>query len=274
MRGEDCGYQADDYVSGYVSLANAPVTLLLKRGGGVVATVYARSGSDGYYWGRFADAYGNAAPILAGDRVEATCGGQTTAVDVPAFAVTSDPVNDRGHRHDQCERHHLHRGYGRAPWPCGPLPLLIGAMASTFCQASGAFDASNPFYHYADPANGDETLDWAPGAVGHLRYIDAASNRVYARFQAADPGSKPVIYVRGDYWNGYYTSENYVSGNVSGFCGNGVITLKGSGGTLKAQATNYMRLLVWRQPVRRLRQCDADSGGGQSGGPPSAVRPR
>ena len=160
---------------------------------------------------------------------------------VPTFNVTSDPVNDRVTGTTSASVITSTVGMPRtlAVWPTSSYDWDYGKHVLP--KASGAFDASNPFYDYADPANSAETLDWGPGTTGHLRYIDANANRVYARFQAADPGSKPVVYVRGRsdyYYDSGYVSENYVNGYVSNFCGNGVVTLKDSGGTLKAQATN------------------------------------
>ena len=92
-----------------------------------------------------------------------------------------------------------------AVWPTSSYDLDFGKHV---LPDGGAFDATNPFYFHADPTNSAATLNWGPGTVGHLRYIDAASNRIYARFGALY--DKPQVHVYKDsnvVW-GYVTQAN------------------------------------------------------------------
>jgi len=235
VRGSSGNYQADNYVGGYAPAGNALVTLELKRGGATIATAYDMSSSSSYYSVYFYDAYGNPVDIESGDTVEVECGGATTTVGVPEFDVTSDADKDRVT--GTTDATVVTSTYGLtqtlAVWPTSYYDWDYGKYVTI---TTSVFTATNPFYYNANPANGDQTLNWYPGQQGHLRYVDAGGNYVYDDFQASYEYPKPIVYARGDY--NRYQAENYVSGYAPNFCGYGTVTLKDSGGAVKSQATN------------------------------------
>jgi hypothetical protein len=242
VRGRPYEYEADNYVSGYAAIANALVRLHLKRGGAVVATAYDMATYDGYYGVWFHDAFGNAVNIQGGDAVEVIAGGSTITVDVPDFDVVSDPDEDRVV--GATDATVITDTYGLtqtlAVWPTSTYDWDYGKYVTEEITGTlaGFFVAENPFYDEANPDWGWTDLDWGPGQQGHLRYTDAGGNQVYDDFAAEEEEfAKPVVYVRGSYWNNRYYSDNYVSGNVSG-CGDVSVVLK-HGAAIKAQTTFY-----------------------------------
>ncbi|HFD40852.1 MAG TPA: hypothetical protein ENJ31_13500 [Anaerolineae bacterium] len=230
-------YYAENYVSGYVPNFCGSGSVTLKDSGGTVkaqATNVWACNSFGVY---LYDAYGNPADIQGGGTVEATFGDRTTVVDVPEFDVTSDADMDTvsGSTNATVVTDTYGLTQTLAVWPTSYYDWDYGKYVTT---TAGVFTATNPFYGGANPTNPPQTVDIYPGSEGHLRYVDADGNQVYARFQAPYQYAKPVVYVRGYYWNSRYYAENYVSGYVPNFCGYGSVTLKDSGGAVKAQNTS------------------------------------
>ncbi len=238
VRGSSSSYVNENYVSGYAAQGNILVTLNLKRGGAVIVTAYRMANDDGYYYVYLYDLYGNPVNIQGSDVVEVSADGVTTTAEVPTFDVVSDSVNDRVTGVTDAEV--ITTTYGLtqtlAVWPTSSYDWDYGKHVAV--TTTGAFTATNPFYYQANPDGGSTTLDWGAGQAGHLRYVDANNNRVYARFQAPQV-TKPLVYVRGDWWNNGYGAENYVSGYVPNYyCGYGAITLRDGHGALKAQNPN------------------------------------
>ncbi len=238
VRGSSSSYVNENYVSGYAAQGNILVTLNLKRGGAVIVTAYRMANDDGYYYVYLYDLYGNPVNIQGSDVVEVSADGVTTTAEVPTFDVVSDSVNDRVTGVTDAEV--ITTTYGLtqtlAVWPTSSYDWDYGKHVAV--TTTGAFTATNPFYYQANPDGGSTTLDWGAGQAGHLRYVDANNNRVYARFQAPQV-TKPLVYVRGDWWNNGYGAENYVSGYVpNSYCGYGAITLRDGHGALKAQNPN------------------------------------
>jgi hypothetical protein len=231
-------YVAENYVSGYVSNFCGSGTVTLKDSDGVVKAQQANVWACNSFGAYLNDVYGNAVPIMAGDTVEATFNGETTTVVVPDFDVTSDYETNTvtGSTNAVVITDTYGLTQTLAVWPTSSYDWGYGKHVLT---VSGFFTATNPFYESANPDWGSATLNWGPGQVGHLRYVDADYNRVYARFQApaAEP-DKPLVFVRGSYWNSAYTADNYVSGYVSGPCSTGSIVLEDSSGAIKAEAQN------------------------------------
>ncbi|HXK42401.1 MAG TPA: hypothetical protein PKV82_06210 [Anaerolineae bacterium] len=238
-RGYSYRYANENFVSGYAAQGNILVTLNLKRGGTVIATAYRMTDDYGYYYVYLYDLYGNPVNIQGGDVVEVSAEGVTTTVEVPTFDVVSDYVNDRVTGVTDAEV--ITTTYGLtqtlAVWPTSSYDWDYGKHVAV--TTTGAFTATNPFYDEANPDWGSATLDWGAEQAGHLRYVDANANRIYARFQAPPAEvEKPLVYVRGYYGNNAYQAENYVSGYVPNYCGYGAITLRDGHGALKAQNTN------------------------------------
>jgi hypothetical protein len=232
VRGYSSGYFSDNRVSGYVAQGNVLVTLNLKRGGSTIATAYDQSGTNGYFNGDFYDVYGNAVNIEGDDTVEITASGDTISVDVPTFDVTSNADTDTVS--GTTDATVVTDTYGMTQtlslWPDTLDDNTWDAHDSVIPDGAGDFSAVFT-----------GTID--PGDHGHLRYITDVGHRVYDDFQAEEEITEPVVYVRGYYnewWWGsdYYQSDNYVSGYVSGFCDYGTVTLKDSGGTVRAQSSS------------------------------------
>ena len=250
VRGQSDRYQADNYVSGYAPQGDTLVTLNLKRGTATVATAYRRVDSNGWFEVWFRDAYGNAVNIQGDDKIEIIAGGTTLTVDVPDFDVTSDAATDTvsGVTNADVVTDTI-TSYGMTQtlsiWP-NRLDDYAGdswtPLKNALPDASGHFTATNPFYYYSYGMFGYEwyttTKDIQPGDVGHLRYIDASGNRIYAMFVAEREIEKPVVYVRGDYWNNRYHSDNYVSGYAADCSDAPVsIVIQNSAGAVKGQTT-------------------------------------
>ncbi len=235
---QDNRYYAENSVGGRVEGFCGYGTVTLRDSAGAVKAQTTSAWACYSIYAFLYDAAGNPAPILPGDRVEVTFGGATTVVQVPAFTVTSDPVNDRL------------TGTTDALVGAGTVTQTLSLWPASFydsdegkrvtVDAGGAFTATNPFYRYADPSYSPVTLDWTVGEGGHLRYVDAEGNRVYARFRAYPP--QATLTLRGDYWEERYVAENYLSGYFPGFCGEGTVMLRNATGALKGE---------WR----RVRAC-------------------
>ena len=226
-------YYAENSVGGTVNGFCGYGTVTLKDNAGVVKAQTTSAWACSSLYAFLYDAAGNAAPILPGDRVEVTFGGATTVVDVPAFNVTSDHINDRLSGTTDAIVGAGTVTQTLALWPDSWDDSNYGKRVTV---AGGVFTATNPFYAYANPAYTPTTLDWVVGASGHLRYIDASGNRVYARFKAHP--AQPVLYLRGDYWGQKYVADNYVSGYVPGFCGMVELIVRNSSGGERLRLRN------------------------------------
>ncbi|HNT78434.1 MAG TPA: PKD domain-containing protein, partial [Anaerolineae bacterium] len=229
-------YYAGNSVGGYVNGFCGYGTATLRDGAGAIKAQTNSAWACNSIYATFTDMGGNAEPILPGDRVEVTFGGVTTSVDVPDFAVTSDPDHDR-----LTGTTNAVVGAGAvtqtlALWPTSLDDYSYGKRVTV---SGGAFTAENPYYYYADPSYSAMTLHWDMGARGHLRYTDAHSNRVYERFWAPYP--QPILSLRGSFWQQRYVADNFVSGYAPGFCGDIEITVRNSSGV--------------RLQLRHLRAC-------------------
>lgn len=232
-RGNFVGYVAESYVSGEAPYGNQLVTVTLSRGGAPFVTNYVRADGDGGYDLDLVDIYGIEVAILPGDQIVAGAAGSESAVTVPTFAVQSNPETDQvtGTTNAVVVTDTLNAPQSLAVWP---TTLYNWGYGKHVLLQSGDFTAANPFYNYADPSDWEATLDWGPGAEGHLRYFDAEGDGVYHRFAA--PINKPVVYVRGSS-SGSYVADHYASGRVNGSCDAGVVRLKDNAGAVKAQNT-------------------------------------
>ncbi|RLC64959.1 MAG: hypothetical protein DRI48_07270, partial [Chloroflexi bacterium] len=237
-------YSSDSHVSGYAAMGNTLVTLNLKRGGSTIATAYDMADDNGYYEADFTDDYDNPVDIQGGDTVEVSAGDWSTTVDVPTFDVTSDPDEDRVVGTTDAtvvtDTHGLTQTL--AVWPTSTYDWDYGkhVMEEVTGTLAGFFVAENPFYDEAWQTYDQRTLDWGPGEQGHLRYVDANGNRVYDDFQAPEEYAKPIVYVRGDYWNNRYYpyNDNYVSGYAEGCYYEPVsIVIQDGDGNAKGQTT-------------------------------------
>ena len=225
-------YQGDSNVSGAVVAANAVVTVTLTHPGNSAVVNFARSASQGTFDLHLSDLYGNPVNIQAGDTIQATDGIVTLTSIAPAFAVTSDPEANRlsGTTNATVVTDTLGLPGTLALWPTDLGDYLYGKPV---LAPGGSFVAENPFDWSANPIGPPVTLDWNPGQQGHLRYVDAAGNVVYANFAA--PTLDPVLQLRGD---GYSYSNNTVYGSV-GYCGYGTLALVDAAGAVKDQNSVY-----------------------------------
>jgi len=229
VRGVEYGYTSDNHVSGGGYPGLVQVNLL--RSGSTLATAY--SNSEGAYLGvDFSDIFGQPVNIQGGDEIEVIHDLVTTNLIVPAFSeLESDGEDDEvtGNTNAVVTTTDAFANQSLVVYPQSLNYWGIGK--SILPDATGDLLAENPFYQYANPANGDTILDIYPGNHGHLRYIDAAGHYVYEDFTTPSPD--PVVIVRGSV-NGNYVSENYVSGIVTGACSSEVdITVRDSAGVLK-----------------------------------------
>jgi hypothetical protein len=193
----------------------------------------------------FQDTYGNPINIEAEDTITVTVDGQTTTVDVPTFNVTSNPDTDTvsGNTPDATVVTDTISSYGMTQtltvWPNTLEDRTWSPLKNVLPDASDDFTATNPFYQDWMMGWMTTTKDIQPGDRGHLRHINADGHYVYDDFQA--DYLEPTLFVRGD--NGY-EADNRVEGEIPGYSGYGTVTLKDSGGTVKAQETS-----VWANPV-------------------------
>jgi hypothetical protein len=222
VRGDSNGYRSDNYVNGYVAQGDVLVTLNLKRDGKTIAGAYDQADDNGHFSVNFFDTYDNPVNIQGGDTVEVVADGDTISVDVPNFDVSSNADTDTVSGNTDADV--VTDTYGLTQtltlWP-DDLYDWDWPSESVIPDGSGDFSAVFT-----------GTID--PGDHGHLRYINTAGHRVYDDFQAEQEVAGPIVYVRGQYWNNRYWSDDYVSGYVPGFCGYGTVTLKDSDGTVKA----------------------------------------
>ena len=198
LRGAD-GYTAENYV--YLQLPYSggsyypPLRLVVKNSTGAVRFDRTYQASGGGSWSQYLyDDFGQPVNINAGDVVEATYVGQTASMQAPGFSVASDAINDRvsGTITGAAV---ITTGVGMtqtlAVWPEG---LNQWGYGKHVLAPGGAFVAENPFFTgYTDNDYWPRNLDWDQGDAGHLRYIDARNNRVYARFAAMVEQTKLTI---------------------------------------------------------------------------------
>jgi hypothetical protein len=138
------------------------------------------------------DPFGRALPLQAGDTVSATFDGQTTTARVPAFTVVSDAQAQvvAGTTDAAVATTTVGLTQTLAVWPADTNDSGIGKYT---LAAGGNFSVTNPFYPFANPSNLPQELQWAPGAHGQLRYLDAEGNAIYADFTALVDA--PLLYV-------------------------------------------------------------------------------
>jgi len=222
------GYYADNYIS--ISLADNTCTweqmqVVVKASDGAMRweDLLSFCWSAGLW---LYDDFGSKIELAAGDVVQATYAGQTVSVTVPRFDnLVSDPETDTVAGITNASVTTTTVGLPRtlAVWPTATDDYYYGKQVAV--AAGGVFSATNPFYWEANPAGGSATLDWEAGQRGHLRYIDANGNRVYAAFTAKT--DRPVLSI--------YKGGNEVSGMLPS-AGTPVTVALMSGATVKGMA--------------------------------------
>lgn len=242
LRGEYDDYRGeydedDSRVSGAVLDANAVLTVTLTRAGSPPIVNYARSYEDGSFGLHLYDQYYNEVPILAGDTVQVVGGGVILSATVPSFDVVSDPSTDTVSGTTNAvvvtDTINLTQTLAIFPNSTSDTEKVPGYAYGKLTMApGGSFSVGNNFYQWADPAFvPDQKLDWEPGAQGHLRYVNAEGNVIYAGFVARSVD--PILSLRGDSVNGY-TVDNAVNGQTD-VSGSGVISLLGADNAVKAR---------------------------------------
>ena len=222
LRG-DSNYVADNYVTVNLpqsSCSNDRPLLLTVKNQAAAVRWQETLRICGYGIGQYLyDAYGNDIDLEAGDIVEATFDGQTASAQVPSFDVQSDAETDTvsGITSATVVTTGVNLTQTLVIWPEW---FSYGKYATV---TAGAFSVANPFHLNGDPLNGDQTLDWAVGEQGYLRYIDAAGNHVYESFIALH--DQPLLTV--------WKNSNEVSGYTPDGGAPMTVTVK-SGATVKA----------------------------------------
>jgi hypothetical protein len=227
------GYAADEFVSGALVTPLAVVTVTVVRAGSPTVVNYTRANANGSFELVLADMYGNPVALEAGDTVQATDGARSISVQAPAFAVNSYPLTDTvaGVTNAVVVTDTLGLPQTLTIWPQNFYDWGYGKSVKL---EGGAFRAENPFYWSANPANSPTLLDWGEGEEGHLRYLDAQGNAVYAKFAA--PTAQPRLMLRS---NGYGFSDNMVYGEAGGNYGYVTVKLLDAAGAVKDQVDAY-----------------------------------
>ena len=136
---------------------------------------------------------GSPLDLNPGDTVQATYEGNTATAVVPFFATVSDPKTSTVSGTTNAVVAAASPGLTQtlAVWPTVQEDYLPGKFVLV---SGGVFSATDPFYSSADPSGSPLDLAWQPGDVGHLRYIDADGNQVYATFGAVT--EQPLLHIR------------------------------------------------------------------------------
>ena len=173
------------------------------------------------------DGLGNPLNLNPGDTVQVTFEGNTAVAVVPTFAVISDPKTSTVAGTTNAPVAAASPGLTQtlAVWPTAEDDYLYGKYV---LAAGGAFSATNPFYQSADPNGNPLDLVWQPGALGHLRYIDADGNQIYGIFGAVT--EQPVLHIR--------KGGNWVSGMAPVSSGPVTVTVKSGAAVKGVGATN------------------------------------
>ncbi|MFN8464282.1 MAG: hypothetical protein U0X20_01965 [Caldilineaceae bacterium] len=234
-------YDNDDaYVSGAVIDANAVLTATLTRAGSPPIVSYTRSDEDGTFGLHLRDPYFNDVAILPGDTVQVTGGGVTLSATVPTFDVTSDPTTDTvsGMTNATVVTDTIHLTQTLAIFPESFDERYIYGYGKMALAPGGSFSVGNDFYQGADPTAARLTLDWPPGMLGHLRYVNADGNVIFAGFRANS--AAPILSLRGD---GGYMADNLVAGQAQ-VNERGVVSLLDANNVVKARTIVYANPLL------------------------------
>ena len=178
------GYVAENYVSGEVG-SDSCGTLVLKDSTGAIKAQASPCANNYSFYTYLNDSYSNPISFQPGDTLEAAFAGQTTLVTIPTFSVTSNPKTSTvSGSTDALVDNAATPGQAKTltVWPNS---IYDSGSGKPVTLTVGLFSETNPFYPGADTTKTAETLTWSAGDQGHLRYIDANQNRVYADFWAA-----------------------------------------------------------------------------------------
>lgn len=225
VRGSGGSYQAENYVSGYVSNFCGTGMVTLKDGAGAVKSQNMNVYACNSFGSSFQDIYGNPLPILAGDQVEATFNGQTTTVVVPTFTANSNPDTETVSGVTNATVVTTTFG-GKQSLAVYPITLWgYGVFTNVLTSGSGEF-----------AANFSGVVDITHGSEGHLFYTDDAGNGIYSKFQA--PSNKPLVYLRGD--GSGYRAENYIQVQWASYSNEAVrLVIKNASGAVRFDKTYF-----------------------------------
>ena len=148
-------------VSGYAPVANAPVNLVLKRGGVTIGFATTTSTSGRWFSASLLDMAGQNVSILAGDVIELTSGGTTVSFTVPDLTAAYNPAS-------------------QTLFGTGPANKSLYWWTDWW---SGTVTTGPDGVYFVD-------LSGWEGSYGYVRYTDASGNRVYTEW------ARPYIWVR------------------------------------------------------------------------------
>ena len=163
------------------------LTVTLTRAGSPTIVNYTRSDEESTFSLHLYDQYFNEVAILAGDTVQVTGGGVTLSATVPTFDVVSDPTTDTvsGTTNATVVTDTINLTQTLAIFPNSTNEYYDSALpyGKLALAPGGSFSVGNDFYQWADPLS-SYCCRWTglPGEQGHLRYVNADGNVIFARF--------------------------------------------------------------------------------------------
>ncbi len=181
-----------DIVDGYAT-PNAMASVVLKRGGSVIATTKAPTGMDGAFSAFFLDSEGNVINLVAGDVVEVTAS-PTVASSAVGLTAVVDPTLDRISGSAPAGAAVLVTAYRCEPLECFSYSAtaIAGADGSYSLDLAGIFNLDLTSYAYAqveDGAGNMTSFTSTPSEVPQLAGVESALQAEGAKLLASAFGT-------------------------------------------------------------------------------------